>query len=109
MRFPQLAQFPIFLTSYSDLIFTSSHLLGHTSIQSYIYLPVESSLLQPHIKCKLKTKVLMLKQTKLLEQYRMGTCVGIGARVQNVDGSILTSNPDTESQPVDLEKASLPF
>lgn len=51
----------------------------------------------------------MLKQTKLLEQYRMGTCVGIGARVQNVDGSILTSNPDTESQPVDLEKASLPF
>lgn len=39
----------------------------------------------------------------------MGTCVGIGSRVQNVDVSALTSNPDTESQPVDLEKASLPF
>lgn len=48
-----------------------------------------------------------------LEQCHVGrfpnSGVGIGSQVQNVDRSILTSNPDTESHPVGLEKASLPL
>ena len=65
--------FPVFLNSFSDLILTSSCLLGLTCIHTYIsYLPVERSLFQPHIKSTIM--IIIMKQTELW--YRSG--IGIG-------------------------------